>query len=384
MQRREFLKLLGLSSSLLLSNSLLTLPIFAKNSNKTLILIELRGGNDALNTVVPFTSEYYYDLRPTLSIPRNKVLKLSNNLGLNPNMEGLMKIWEQGNLAIINGVGYSKPNRSHFRSIEIWETASDSDEYLYDGWLAEVFKKSKELQTHQISSIITAQGDEGPLRGSEMKNLFIENIEQFIKQAKSLKKLSSTTNNKALEHILNVEAEVFEASKEIEKKLTEKYKFNTQFPKTSLGKQFTIASNLISTDLAIPVMKLSLTGFDTHVNQRETHDKLLKELSEGLYSFYLAMKEINKWQEVLIVTYSEFGRRVAQNGNKGTDHGTASSHFVLGGSVKGSFYGKYPDLDDLVEGDLKYNVDYRSIYSTINKKWFNSNFLANYEKLNFI
>lgn len=389
MQRRNFIQIssAGIISFLF---GKFNLPAFAQaaqaqNNKKILVMIELKGGNDGLNTVIPFSDDNYYKLRPGIGINRDSVLKLSDSLGLNPAMTSMMKIWQQKDLAIILGVGYPEPNRSHFRSIEIWETASNSQETLQDGWIARSFEKISKVKK-QIDGIIIGQGDEGPLSGVKMNNLVMTDPQQFIKDAKKFKAMIAQTDNDALEHVLKVESEIYKSADIIEKQLKLKKENLAKFPETNIGKQFRSASEIILDDIPVSVIKLEHGSFDTHTNQRAKQDKLLKDFSDALLAFKESMVKANMWNNVLVITYSEFGRRAAQNGSGGTDHGTAAPHFITGGKVKGGFYGKQPELDDLVQGDLKFKVDYRNIYSSIAKNWWGSSvdFLVKYPPIDFL
>lgn len=385
MQRRDFLKISS-AGILSLCFGKFSLPVqAATDSNNILVLVELKGGNDGLNTVIPFTDDNYYKLRPNIGISRDSVLKLSESLGLNPAMNSLMDIWKDKEMAVVLGVGYPDPNRSHFRSIEIWETGSDSQEVLQDGWISRAFT-STNINKKDIDSIIIGQGDEGPLSGIKMNNLVMTNPEQFVKDAKRFKSIIAKTDNSSLEHVLKVESEIYKSSDIIEKSLKNKKENGVSFPQTNIGKQFKSASDVIIDNIPVAVIKLEHGSFDTHTNQRANQDRLLKDLSDALAAFRTSMKKSGMWNNILVVTYSEFGRRAAQNGSNGTDHGTAAPHFVLGGKVKGGFYGKQPSLDDLTQGDLKYSVDYRSMYSSIVKNWWNTSvdFLVKYPPISFI
>ncbi len=384
MQRRSFLKLGGVSL-FGLSFGKLNLPAFAQDNNKILVLVEFKGGNDGLNTVIPFSDTNYYKLRPSIAVNQDSVLRLSDSLGLNPAMNNLMKIWDEKDLGIVLGVGYPEPNRSHFRSIEIWETASNSTEILQDGWISRVFDKSNKLKK-DIDGIIIGQGDEGPLSGLKMNNLVMTSPEQFLKDSKRFKSVINETENNSLEHVLRVQSEIYKSASIIEKQLKNKLENNVTFPQTNIGKQFQYVANIINDNIPVSVIKLEHGSFDTHTNQRANQDKLLKDFSDSLYSFKQSMIKANKWNNVLVVTYSEFGRRASQNGSNGTDHGTAAPHFITGGQVKGGFYGSQPDLSDLNNGDLKFKVDYRSIYSSITKKWWSNSvdFLVKYPTIDFL
>ncbi|MFN8674175.1 MAG: DUF1501 domain-containing protein [Candidatus Sericytochromatia bacterium] len=383
MKRRDFIKLTSLSILPIFNNNKLynLISNTTLNKNNYLILIELKGGNDGINTVIPYNDNSYYNLRPDISINRDKILKISEELGFNPNMESIYELWKTKELAIICGVGYPNPNRSHFRSIEIWETASNSQTVLDDGWIAQAFKKYKERK--KIDGLVLGGSDFGSLIGKNMKNLIIENTEQFIKEARKVKKVPIKTNNEALKHILQVENQIYDSYEILEEYLDYVPEIKTSFPQSNLGNQSLTAFKIISSKVPVSVIKLELTGFDTHINQLNNHGKLLKDLSDSILALKKALSEVNMWNNTTIMTYSEFGRRAYQNGNNGTDHGTASVHFITGGQIKGGVYGKYPSLDDLLQGDLKYNIDYRSLYSTISKKLWNisPDFLVKYPTL---
>jgi uncharacterized protein (DUF1501 family) len=386
MERREFINLTALSTLSLFIKDFNFKYVKAEENTKYLVLVELKGGNDSLNTVIPFTDSKYYELRPNISIERNKIIQLSENIGLNPSLEPLHKLWKNKELAIIQGLGYPNPNRSHFRSIDIWDTASDSEEIISDGWYSRAISKNKDLKNTIDGIIIGQNNTEGPLSGINLNSLTVENISQLINQTKNIKNIALETKNKSLAHILKVQQDTNISVKEIESKMTKQDLFKTSFPKNKLGQHFKLASQLITNKIPVSVIKISLGGFDTHTNQKDAQGKLLAELGESLSAFSNAMKETNNWNNVLVMTYSEFGRRVAENGNNGTDHGTASTHFMLGGKVKGSLFGKQPSLEDLDNGDLKFNVDYRSLYNTILTKWYgkSNNFLSDYKVIDCI
>lgn len=366
MKRRDFIKIAGLSlfaPHLLASGNQAT-------QNRILVLLELKGGNDGLNTVVPYNDAEYYKLRPQLAIRREQVLQLSPELGLNPALEKLMPSWNQKELAVVCGVGYPEPNRSHFRSIEIWETGSDSNDYLQDGWVARLFEEHARPKEFVADGIILGNDDGGPLAGINMRNISMRNPEIFFRQAKRLQELKKTTENEALKHLLKVQQNLHNAASSLEKKVLNNV-IKTTFPNTDIGKQLKIAANLIATNTPIAVIKVSHGGFDTHSGQRNKHDRLLTQLGNALGAFREALVENGKWDDTLIMTYSEFGRRAYENGSKGTDHGTAAPHFMMGGRVRGGIYGKQPSLDHLAKGDLIHHVDYRSMYNTVAKKWWN-------------
>ncbi|MCB1177851.1 MAG: DUF1501 domain-containing protein [Leptospiraceae bacterium] len=380
MNRKEFLKLTSSGISLL---PFLSLPIEGKETSpqpKTLVLIELKGGNDSLNTFIPYKEKLYYQLRPKLSVPADKIISLNGTLGLHPVLTEMKDIWNQGKLALFPGIGYEDPNRSHFRSIDIWDTASDEDEFLSEGWISEIFKANNIPEGLIAHGIIIGSDDEGPLFGRGMRNVVIQNIRKFLNDAKhseeeeigvlqkEIKKYNGI--NPSLSHILTIQKNLLISSIKLREKIKKPVQLKIKFPQNRSGKNFELAAQIIGSEVPIPVIKITLGGFDTHKNQKPKHEKLLKELSSSLASFEKAMKELGRWDDILVLSYSEFGRRVKENGSDGTDHGAAATHFALGGKVKGGIYGTFPDLNALHKGDLKYTTDYRSIYRTIVEDWW--------------
>jgi uncharacterized protein (DUF1501 family) len=368
-KRRDFLQLASVASLAT------TFPAIAKSAPRspqwdhTLILLELNGGNDGLNTVVPYTDPQYYQLRPQLAIARDSLLPLSEKLAFNPALEALMPAWKANELGIILGVGYASPNRSHFRSIEIWETGSDSDEVLQQGWLARLFSQTPPPRAYAADGIVIGRTP-GPLQGGHTRTVIMRDAQQFIHQTQSVQAPSNTVGNAALSHILDVQRELYEASSVLQQKLARAPRLDVVFPKTAIGRQLETAALILASATPVAVIKTSHGSFDTHSHQRGQQDRLLAELAAALMAFRQAMQSARLWDRVLVLSYSEFGRRAAENGSHGTDHGTAAPHLVLGGRVKGGFYGEQPSLTQLRDGDLQHHVDYRSLYATVARNWW--------------
>ena len=370
MKRREFLKIAAGAFLWQLNPWLSSSAAAAENpSKRILVLIELKGGNDGLNTLVPYSDQRYYQLRSDLAVKRDVVLPLSENLGLNPRLEALMDAWKQKELAVVAGVGYPQPNRSHFRSIEIWETGSSSNQYLQTGWLARILPQIPTPE-RTIADGVAIGGDAGPLAGGDLRLAVMRNFEQFFRQARRIQQVKAGSRNPALKHLLEVQNDVYRSARALDEKMKAQRKPNWTFPKTPIGRNLQTAARLIAADTAIAVVKVSHGGFDTHANQRNLHDRLLQQLADAMMAFRHAMQQAGRWDQVLVMTYSEFGRRPAGNGSRGTDHGTAAPHIILGGKVRGGLYGQQPSLQDLENDDLKFSVDYRSLYTTIERKWW--------------
>ena len=362
--RRDFLKLAALAP--FAGARAFAAAMAQPPSRKLLILVELRGGNDGLNTVIPFDDPRYSALRPRIGIPREQVVQLTPSTGLHPSLEKLKARWDAGELAIVQGVGYAKPNLSHFRSIEIWDTASKSDEYLDEGWLARAFARSPSPPSFAADGVVVGAGSMGPMSGRNARFIALANPAQFLRNAR-LARGEGETPNAALAHILRVERDVRASAEKIAAGRT----FATPFPAAAFGNAVNTAAQLATNENGIAVVRLSLGSFDTHANQQGTHANLLRQLAEGLDALRAALVEANRWDSSVIATYAEFGRRPRENQSGGTDHGTASAHFVLGGAVKGGLYGASPALDRLDgEGNLAHAVDFRGYYATFLERWW--------------
>ena len=334
--------------------------------NKLLILIELKGANDGLNTVIPFANPLYAELRPRLAIARDQVLQLDAQTGLHPAMQPLMPLWQNKELAIVQGLGYPNPNLSHFRSIEIWDTASKSEEYLDAGWLARVFAQTPAPRQFAADGVVVGSSDMGPLSGQGVRTIALADTAQFLRNAK-LAQTRTDQRNAALKHILSVENEIVHAAS----KLNANRVFKTEFPRNAFGNQVRTAAQLVASNAGIATIRLTLSGFDTHAGQLGTHANLLTALSEGMSALKSALIELDRWDSTLVMTYAEFGRRPKENQSGGTDHGTAAAHLVMGGKVRGGLYGQAPELNRLDgNGNLPFAVDFRSMYATVIDKWW--------------
>jgi uncharacterized protein (DUF1501 family) len=331
-----------------------------------LILIELKGANDGLNTVVPYTDPRYAQLRPRIALPGDQLLKISDREGLHPSLAPIMPLWEKKELAVVQGLGYPNPNLSHFRSIEIWDTASKSEEYLDAGWLARAFQQQPAPKAFAADGVVVGSSDMGPLSGGGTRTIALADTRQFLQQAR-LAQTSADQRNAALKHIMNTENEIVHAAN----KLNTNFEFKTEFARSPFGNQVRTAAQLVASKAGVAVIRLSLTGFDTHANQLGPHANLLKEVSQGIATLKAALTELNRWDSTLIMTYAEFGRRPKENQSGGTDHGTSNVHFVAGGKVTGGLYGDAPALNRLDgNGNLPFAVDFRNMYATVIDQWW--------------
>ena len=370
MKRREFIKLSALTAALLTLPSAL-LAVESIPEDKIVVLVELEGGNDGLNTVIPYQDDLYYTLRGSLAVAKEEVLPLDKGLGLHPKLSKLKEIWDTEELAVILGVGYPEPNRSHFRSIDIWTTASNSNQYLSEGWIGKLFKEYPVSDNFFSDSLTIGNDDTKPFEASGMNNIVFDSPESFIKKAGNVPHIKVSAKDEMLSHVIKTQNDLADAVELLKTKMQNPVEIKTEFPASKLGDKLKNIALLLANGIKAPVFKVSLGSFDTHQNQAPVHERLLQELSEALAAFKEGLKESGHWDKTVIMTYSEFGRRVETNASNGTDHGTAAPHFMLGGKIKGGLYSTQPSLDNLDDnGDLKYSIDYRSLYQTIIKNWW--------------
>ena len=336
-----------------------------------LILIELKGANDGLNTVVPFADPLYAQLRPRIGIRRDDVLPLSERAGLHPALAPLLPLWQNRQMAVVEGVGYPNPNLSHFRSIEIWDTASNAHEFLHQGWLARAFAASPVPWTYLADGVVLGSHEMGPLAGAP-RSVALANPDQFVRQSKLIGKgmpgeMKQPARSAALNHVLKVETNIVEAAAN----LNSHYAFRTPFPAGPFGNQMQTAAQIAANPAGVAAVRVSLGGFDTHQNQPGMHANLLKQFAEGVIALQSALEEIGRWNHTLVMSYSEFGRRPQENQSNGTDHGTAAPQFVFGGRVNGGLDGQAPALARLDgNGNLPHAVDFRDLYATVLERWW--------------
>jgi len=331
-----------------------------------LILIELKGGNDGLNTIIPYADPLYQSLRPRIAIPRDQVLQLDAASGLHPALQPLLPLWEARELAVVQGVGYPAANLSHFRSIEIWDTASRSDQYLSEGWLARAFAEAPVPSAFAADGVVVGSNEMGPLAGVATRALALNNPGEFMRQAR-LAGNEGVARNGALSHILKVERDVKQAAAN----LGNNFSLRSEFPNHALGNALKTAAQVVASKAGVAAIKVSHNGYDTHGGQQGTQQRLLRELAEGIAALRTALQEIGRWDSTLIMTYCEFGRRPRENQSGGTDHGTANAHLLSGGRVRGGLYGAVPALDRLDgNGNLPFAVDFRDLYATTLDRWW--------------
>ena len=359
MNRRGFL----VTSSALLSCT--TRPAWAASvAPRLLILIELRGGNDSLNTVVPVDDGTYFDLRPRLALKPDTLARFHGAPTLHPSLAPLEPLWRDRQMAILQGIGYPTPNLSHFRSIEIWDTASDSEQFVQTGWLTRAVDKQPAFALLSADGVVIGAADLGPLAGGA-RAVALNDPARFAQQAQ-LASADRAPSRGALAHVLRVESDIVRAGADVRPGVT----FKTEFPRGALGLAIQHAAGIAATG-KVAVLRLTLPGFDTHQNQAPVHANLLKSFADSVVALRAALTEHDVWDRTLVLTYSEFGRRPRENQSGGTDHGTAGSMFAFGPHVRGGVYGEAPSLRSLDEaGNVKYTVDFRRVYASVLENWW--------------
>ena len=343
-----------------------------KRGNKLLILIELQGANDGLNTVIPYSNKFYYKLRPNIAIKKNDILSIDKNVGLHFAMEGLAKLYEKGELKIIQNLGYPQPVLSHFRSIELWETGGDGSSKGRNGWLVpslENISQFSKLDAKAIHLDTSSGLFKGGLDGYLGPNSIDYNPSELESRDSTIPTLSNN-NIGLLGELIKQRKENQINIKSLKDKLSKKNS-NFRVGRGALGSQLSQVISLIDAEVNIPVFKVSMGSFDTHIDQYWKHRDLLRELSEGISDLVKNLKRIGIWNDTIVMTYSEFGRRANENGSRGTDHGMAAPHFLLGGSVSGGIFGGNLDFNKLNNNNLTFQVDYRSVYNYILSSHFN-------------
>ena len=368
MNRRDLINFLAAGIAIPLA----PISISAANikSGKRLILVELSGANDGLNTVIPINDERYAEIRPRIKIDRSKAFNLGNGLVLNSAMRSLDGALQAGDLAIMQGLGYPGQNRSHFKSIALWETGGDGTKSGKNGWLTEDIEKftgSEQLDAHGIS----LDGGMGIFASPSGVWLSMTSLGQFSTLQKKLAIPNQTlSSNPALSFVLDRAHALNSSMQSISSKISRLRNKNLNINAGDFGKQVSMAAHLIDAGISAPVLKLKIGSFDTHENQTQRHRRLLQDLSKGLSGLRRALKKSGHWENTLIMTYSEFGRRAKENESGGTDHGTAAPHFLMSGSLEGGVWGVHPDLGNLKDGDVQFTTDYRVVYDKILSDWF--------------
>ncbi|MFL5740577.1 MAG: DUF1501 domain-containing protein [Flavisolibacter sp.] len=346
--------------------------------NKVVVILQLSGGNDGLNTVVPVRNDIYYRSRPKLGIDRTRALSLTDEVGLHPELTAFADAFHDGSLGILSSVGYPNPDRSHFRSMDIWQSGSASNEYVNTGWLGRYLDAqcdgcghaTQALEIDDTLSLALKGESKNGLAFKDPKRLFGTSNEKFFKDLSS--NHADHRDEQPVDYLYKTMAETLSSADYIFKQ-SKAHPSSADYPNTNLGKDLKTIASLIYSDINTKVYYVSLGSFDTHINQEAQQQRLFKEMNDAVAAFVKDLKTNNRFNDVLFFTFSEFGRRVSQNASGGTDHGTANSMFLLGGGLKQQgLVNALPDLNDLDEGDLRYKVDFKNVYATVLNKWLNA------------
>jgi uncharacterized protein (DUF1501 family) len=354
------------------------LPGLPGGDNRCLVVVNLYGGNDGLNCVVPHGDDRYYQLRPELAIDRTDVLAIDAHVGLNPGMRGMKALYDKGAVAIVQGVGYPNPDHSHFRSTEIWQTAAP-DRYEHTGWLGRYFDGAGLPRENLFSGIavskvlpevlVSDRTDIPAIPGLGDYRMVADRSDAARDAfARETSDRSLPFESPYLAHVMEIEGDAQRSSEELPR-LVAGYVTQATYPPTALGRSLALAAQIIGSNLGTRVIYVEHGSFDTHVSQKTTQNLLLTEFSNAIAAFYDDLGAHGNDRRVLTLTFSEFGRRIEENGSRGTDHGEASPLFLIGGGVKGGLYGTAPDLVATNMGNVRFSVDFRAVYATVLERW---------------
>jgi uncharacterized protein (DUF1501 family) len=352
------------------------------SNNHTLIVVQMAGGNDGLNTVVPYSDPIYRKMRPTIGIPENQVLPLDTRLGLHPNLAPLKQIWDQGHLAIVEGVGYPNQSLSHFQAMDIWQTL-DLNGTGTEGWLGKLVSGMVDQDGHPFNALNIGSQTALALASISTPVPALTSTQSYRLAADPADPDQGSTRLQALMKLYNTypKSSPYAAlldttalgAQQGSSQLHEAdslYHPAVTYPTGPFASGLKVLAEAIVQNLGLRVGYVTLGGFDTHSNEQVTHNSLMKTLAEGLAAFYADLSHHSRADNVVVMTWSEFGRRVEENGSLGTDHGTAAPMFVLGNPIIKGIYGEPPSLSSLDNnGNLKYSVDFRSIYATMLDRW---------------
>jgi len=351
--------------------------------NRTLVVVQLSGGNDGLNTLVPYTQQAYYNARPNLALDKSDVLQLNSDVALHPSMAALQSLYNDNHVAIVQGAGYPNPNLSHYESMTIWQTASP-DETPQTGWLGRYLDTARSVDSSinavELDTLLspTVVGEKerataiDSLRSFKIAPLTRQtqsSDEETIKALDSIQCSSCQEYNDLVNAMMEAGLDAMTAS-DVVRQAASNYETSVTYPTNDFANRLKLAAQVVSSSLKPTIIYLQIGGFDTHANQKTTQANLLKTVSDGISAFYRDMESKDKADDTLIMTFSEIGRRVHENGSQGTDHGTAEPMFLIGGRVSGGLYADYPNLSNLdSNGDLIHTVDFRQVYASVLQDW---------------
>ena len=346
-----------------------------------LVVIQMGGGNDGLNTVVPFSEEAYYRVRPTLAVPANNVLKVTDTLGLHPSLAKAKTLYDKGAMAVIQGVGYPNPSRSHFKSMEIWHTADPEGRVIRYGWVGRYFDSKCPVCEQPTAGVNVGSSLPLAMQAESGQGVTLETPETFQwmpslngigerEQVELFRLLNAPAPNEpgTIDFLRHTAMNAYVSAERVRDAIG-MYKGGVEYPNTRFAYSMKLIAQMVAGNLPTKVYYAHIAGFDTHAAQRGAHDRLLNDLASGVEAFYRDLEAQGNADRVVVLAFSEFGRRVGENGSAGTDHGTAAPMFIFGKPIKGGLYGQHPSLTDLTDGDLRHGIDFRSVYATVLDKW---------------
>ncbi|MBK7097200.1 MAG: DUF1501 domain-containing protein [Sphingobacteriales bacterium] len=382
-KRKEFLQVGSLATASMMFPKFLKAfeaKALVPPGNKVVVVLQMSGGNDGLNTVIPVRNDIYYRLRPSLSIRKGQTAELTDDVSLHPELTSFKALYDEGNLAILNNVGYPNPDRSHFRSMDIWQSAGQSNQYWNTGWVGRYLDAqcsgcahpTQALEVDDVLSLALKGGTNNAIAVKDPKRLFGVSNEKFFRDVSKNHRADAHDDEKPVDYLYKTMAETLSSADYIFKQ-SRLHPSGATYPDTDLGKGLKTIASLIFSDINTKVYYISLGSFDTHVGQDAQQTRLFGQMNDAVKAFTDDLKANGRMNDVLLFTFSEFGRRVAQNASNGTDHGTANNMFLISGGLKRKgILNTLPDLTDLNEGDLKYKVDFKNVYATVLKNWLNA------------
>jgi len=370
--------------------------------DRILVVVQLGGGNDGLNTVIPLGNDAYYRVRPNLAIPQKDVLRVTDDLGFHPNLAGLKGLYDQGAMAIVQGVGYPNPSRSHFKSMEIWHTADPEGRVVRYGWVGRYFDSKCPVCEQPTVGVNIGASMPLAMQAESGMGVSLETPEAYQwmptmgglgdREEQELFRLLNAPAPGAnepgtVDFLRHTAMNAFVSTAQVRSAVSA-YKGSVEYANTRFAYSMKLIAQMIAGKLPTKVYYANMTGFDTHAAQRGAHETLLTQFAEGVASFYKDLETQGNADRVLVLAFSEFGRRVSENGSGGTDHGTAAPMFLFGKGLKGGFYGSQPSLTDLTDGDLKHAIDFRSVYATVLDRWLGADPIRilgyNFDRLGFL
>jgi uncharacterized protein (DUF1501 family) len=346
-------------------------------AQRVLVVVNLQGGNDGLNCIVPHGDPLYYRVRPSIGVPAADVLAIDARIGFNPVMKSFKGLYDRGIVAVVQGVGYPNPDHSHFRSTEIWQTAVPQ-RYEHTGWLGRYLDSAGLPKGNLFNGLAVAQVLPEALIADRIDVPAIAQLDGYGFSSDCSRAARGAFarlvgdrmpfTSPYLARVAEIEDDAQKGSQELPR-LVAGYTPAGAYPATPIGRSLSLAAQIVGSKTGTRVIYVQHGSFDTHVSQKATQDRLLEQLSDAIKAFYDDLAAHGNEQRVMTMTFSEFGRRVAENAGKGTDHGEASPLFLIGGGVKGGVYGAFPNLSDTSLGNVRFGIDFRSVYATILERW---------------